>query len=201
METIGEEFELNSFVWPNGYNFFPDIAISRGRYALRPITWEDRTYIRRWRNEQISVLRQREPLSLKEQNQYFRDVVATQMYLPKPAQVLVAYLEDNSLVGYGGLVHIQWERKCAEVSFLTETRRNTRERFKSDWFGFLNMVREIAVQHLSLHKLTVEVYSVREDLEVFIKEYGFVQEETVIRRQSDDSAVGVSHFYGFDLKA
>ena len=192
---------MNPNEWPNGYRFFPSLAVSRGRYALRAITWEDRINIRRWRNEQISVLRQRESLSLKEQNQYFRDVIAKQMLLPRPAQVLVGYLEDNSLVGYGGLVHIQWERKCAEVSFLTETGRNTEEGFRSDWFRFLDMVIEIAIEGLSLKRLTVEVYSIREDVETFIKEYGFVQEETFVRRQSDDAALSGSHFYGLDLKA
>lgn len=192
---------MNPNEWPNGYSFLPSLAVSRGRYALRAITWEDRIYIRRWRNEQISVLRQREPLSLEQQNQYFRDVIATQMHLPRPAQVLVGYLEDNSLVGYGGLVHIQWEQKCAEVSFLTETGRNTGERFRSDWLRFLDMVSEIAMQGLSLKRLTAEVYSIREDVETFIKEYGFVQEETFVRQHSDDAALSVSHSYGLDLKA
>ena len=153
---------MNPNEWPNGYRFFPSLAVSRGRYALRPITWEDRTYIRRWRNEQISVLRQQEPLSLKEQNQYFRDVVATQMHLPKPAQVLVGYLEDDSLVGYGGLVHILWDKRSAEVSFLLSPQYVTpEETYRQYHLQFLTLIKELAFAQLGFLELTTETYAHR----------------------------------------
>ena len=55
--------------WDSGYRFFPELTATSAdnRYQLRPIHWNDRDAIREWRNAQIDVLRQQNPLSANEQ--------------------------------------------------------------------------------------------------------------------------------------
>ena len=40
-----------------------------------------------------------------------------------PHQILVRFLLRNNLIGYGGIVHIDWVNLRGEVSFLLETSR------------------------------------------------------------------------------
>src|SRR5210317_2900 len=86
-------------------------------YSLVPIRMEDRYDIMRWRNEQIYHLRQKEPLTESQQDQYFEEVVSKLFDQEEPDQILFSFLEGAQLIGYGGLVHINWEDKNAEVSF------------------------------------------------------------------------------------
>ena len=121
--------------WDSGYHFFPELtAISTDdRYQLRPIHWNDRDAIRQWRNEQIVVLRQVNPLSAHQQDSYFTNVVLPQLTQKQPEQILFAFLEDSQLVGYGGFAHIVWSDHCAEVSFLTDIHRSDQEVISQDW--------------------------------------------------------------------
>ena len=164
---------MNLDQWPGKYEAFPGLKITRGRNALRPISWSDRTPIRRWRNEQISVLRQREPLSAHDQDQYFAEVIAPQMKSPQPPQLLFGYIEDGALVGYGGLVHVVWKDLHAEVSFLTETGRASGQKLRDDWFAYLDMLTELARDELGLQQLTTETFATRVDTPPILEEYGF----------------------------
>ena len=90
--------------WDSGYRFFPELTATSAdnRYQLRPIHWNDRDAIREWRNAQIEVLRQQNPLSDNEQDNYFSNLVLPQLTQEQPEQILFAFLEDSQLVGYGG---------------------------------------------------------------------------------------------------
>ena len=92
-----------------------------GEYSLVPIRYEDRYEILRWRNDQINILRQTKPITPQEQDEYFNSAVANLFKIDSPPQLLWSLLKSNILIGYGGLVHIDWKSKNAEISFLTET--------------------------------------------------------------------------------
>ena len=164
--------------WPRGYTYFPELARTSGEFHLRPLRWEDREPIRRWRNEQIDVLRQVRPLSADEQDAYYRTVIAPQFEEREPGQILWALEENENLVGYGGIVHLVWTDQRGEVSFLADTARMD-DRFATDWTVFLGMLVPLARDELRLHKLTTETYSTRPRLIPTLEAQGFVLEGTL----------------------
>ena len=44
-------------------------------------------------------------------------MVKKQFKEKQPNQLLFSFIENNLLIGYGGLVHIDWTNKNAEISF------------------------------------------------------------------------------------
>jgi RimJ/RimL family protein N-acetyltransferase len=162
--------------WDSGYHFFPELSVKSadGRFQLRPIHWDDRDAIREWRNAQIDVLRQLNPLSASEQDDYFSNIVRPQLTQEQPAQILFAFLQDSQLVGYGGFVHIVWSDHCAEVSFLTDIKRSEQNVFSEDWSEYLNLLVQLA-QKVGFNKLTTETYSIRPELIEILENFGFTQ--------------------------
>jgi RimJ/RimL family protein N-acetyltransferase len=163
--------------WDSGYHFFPELTASgaNNRYQLRPIHWNDRDAIRQWRNEQMDVLRQVDPLSANDQDSYFTNVVLPQLTQEQPEQILFAFLEDSQLVGYGGFVHIVWTDDCAEVSFLTDIDRTEQHIFSQDWSEYLTLLVQLA-RRIGFHKLTTETYGIRTELIEILENFGFTQE-------------------------
>lgn len=163
--------------WDSGYCFFSDLTIKSAddRYQLRPIHWNDRDAIRQWRNEQIDVLRQQNPLSAAEQDNYFSNIVLPQLTQEQPEQILFAFLEDSQFVGYGGFVHIVWSDRRAEMSFLTDVYRSEQHIFSQDWSEYLNLLIQLA-RRIGFHSLTTETYSIRPQLIEFLENFGFTQE-------------------------
>ena len=77
-----------------------------------------------WRNEQIDYLRQTNHLTKQDQDNYFNKIIFKQFNHQKPSQILFSFYNKNKLIGYGGLVHINWAHKNAEISFLLKTELN-----------------------------------------------------------------------------
>ena len=90
-------------------------------YSIVPIRDQDKFDIMKWRNEQIYHLRQKKKLNKNSQEKYFKDTVNNLFKENYPSQILFSFLKNDVLVGYGGLVHINWVDKNAEVSFLINT--------------------------------------------------------------------------------
>ena len=86
-------------------------------YSIVPIRYEDRTVIMKWRNEQMYHLRQNKILTRETQNKYFNNVVEKLFNEKEPNQIIFSFLENDICIGYGGLVHINWIDKNAEISF------------------------------------------------------------------------------------
>ena len=76
-----------------------------------------------WRNQQIDALRQKDYLTEKDQLDYFHQVVQPQYSKSNPDPLLMGFTKEDELIGYGGLVHIDWNNRRAEVSFLLESKR------------------------------------------------------------------------------
>ena len=47
-----------------------------------------------------------------------KKIILKQFKLQRPSQMLFSFYNQNKLIGYGGLVHINWIHKNAEISFL-----------------------------------------------------------------------------------
>lgn len=156
------------------YKCFNKNEFQDGNYKLVPLRDEDKYLIMQWRNEQIDILRQKQPLTKEQQEQYFATVVADLFKQDKPQQILFSFLENNQLIGYGGLVHIDWEAKHGEISFLLSSRHNYDiEQFKKDWSSFLILITEIAFNELKLNKVHTYAYNIRDYYFDVMYEKGF----------------------------
>lgn len=153
---------------------------SFGNYKLIPIRHEDRHSIRQWRNDQIDILRQNEPLTEAQQDNYFNTVINQLFEQAQPSQLLFSFLENNKLIGYGGLVHINWEKKTAEISFLTPHERAINaEIFVSDWCNYLKQIKQIGDIDLNFNSLFTYAYNIRPLLYNALSQSGFKEKERI----------------------
>ena len=144
----------------NSYNALNKQKFSKGEYSIVPIRMEDRYEIMQWRNEQMYHLRQNELLTKQKQDIYFDSVVSNTFVQENPDQILFSYLEGKECIGYGGLVHINWINKNAEISFIMKTKLEQQE-FKKHWDIYLRLIEEVAFNDLKLHKLHTYAFDLR----------------------------------------
>lgn len=128
-------------------------------FKLVPIRFQDRYKIMKWRNKQIRILRQKEIITKESQDRYFNEVVAPLFEQNKPRQVLLSFLKNDKLIGYGGLVHIDWHSRNAEISFLLSNEYNTEEKYLRYGSVFFKMISEVAC-NLELVKIYTYGYDV-----------------------------------------
>lgn len=149
-----------------------------GNYSIVPLRYEDRFSIMKWRNEQIYHLRQTHPLTEENQQRYFDNVVSKLYDNPKPDQILFSYLEHSDCIGYGGLVHINWIDRHAEVSFIMDTQLE-KMHFKEHWSNYLSMLKKVAFEDLGLHKIYTYAFDLRPHLYTMLETNGFTHEATL----------------------
>ena len=152
--------------------------LSEGNVAIVPLRYEDRFDIMKWRNEQIYHLRQAHPLTEEDQQRYFDQVVAGLFDQEKPDQILFSYLENGRCIGYGGLVHINWIDRNAEISFIMDTRLEE-DHFAEHWGHFLTMLKSVAFSDLNLHKIYTYAFDLRPHLYTMLEQNGFIREATL----------------------
>ncbi len=159
----------------NIYKVLNNQFFSNGGYSIVPIRMEDRYSIMQWRNEQIYHLRQRKLLTEQEQDNYFITVVAGLFEQDQPDQILFSYLEVNKCIGYGGLVHINWIDKNAEISFIMDTHLE-KDYFDFHWTIFLGMIEKIAFTELFMHKIFVFAFDLRPQLYKILEKNDFFKD-------------------------
>lgn len=147
----------------NYYKVLNKQVYSNGNFSIVPIRYEDRLDIMKWRNDQIYHLRQDKPLTEEDQDKYFSDVVAKLFDLEKPNQILFSFLEGNKCIGYGGLVHINWIDKNAEISFIMNTELEEKY-FSVIWLNYLTLIEEVAFDDLLIHKIYTYAFDIRPHL-------------------------------------
>ncbi len=144
-------------------------------YSISPIRQEDRYVIMKWRNEQIYHLRQHKTLTREDQDKYFETVVANLFKKEQPDQILFSYLENDICIGYGGLVHINWTDKNAEISFVMNTELE-KTSFKKHWGIYLALIEEVAFKELKFHKIFTYAFDLRPHLYEALKKAMFKEE-------------------------
>ena len=155
------------------YQCLTQKEFSNGEYKLVSIRFEDRYEIMKWRNEQIYHLRQKEPLTIEQQDAYFENVVDKLFYEEQPNQVLFSFLKNDELIGYGGLVHINWVDKNAELSFVMETNLEN-FMFEEIWSAYLVIIEKMAFENLNLHKIYTFAFDLRPNLYQVFEKNGLV---------------------------
>tara|TARA_B100001175_G_C19513800_1_gene645739 strand:+ start:4431 stop:4991 length:561 start_codon:yes stop_codon:yes gene_type:complete len=149
-----------------------------GIYKLIPIRFEDRYKIMEWRNEQLYHLRQPKPLTKSEQDYYFKNVVIPQKTQKTPDQILFSFLKKDNLVAYGGLVHINWIDKDAEISFVIKTSIE-KNNFISFWNIYLKLIEDVAFNFLKFKKIYIYSFDVRPLLYNITKQNNYKHESTL----------------------
>ena len=144
-------------------------------YCIVPIRFEDKLSIMKWRNEQMYHLRQNKPLTIEDQNSYFKNVISNLFNEEHPNQILFSYLKNEKCIGYGGLVHINWLDKHAEISFIMDTELE-KKYFKHHWSNYLELIEEVAFNQLNLHKIFTYAYNIRPLLFEVLEESDFNKE-------------------------
>ena len=148
--------------------------IKNGSFKIIPIRYEDRFDIMKWRNEQVYHLRQAKLLTEEDQNNYFENIVSKLFTEEKPNQILFSFLQGDTCIGYGGLVHINWLDKNAEIPFIMNTDLESTY-FYEFWSIYLKLIEEIAFRDMKLHKLYVYAFDLRPHLyEMLLKNNYFL---------------------------
>ena len=78
------------------YSFLQNNRYCLNEYCLVPLREQDVELIRKWRNDQIRVLRQKKPLTEKEQHNYFSQVILKSFSEDKPKCILFSFLFKNN---------------------------------------------------------------------------------------------------------
>lgn len=128
-----------------------------------------------WRNEQLYHLRQQKPLTTEDQENYFSIVITKLFAQEQPNQILFSYLENGICIGYGGLVHINWADKNAEISFVMDTQLE-KEYFSKHWSTYLGLIEQVAYSELNLHKIFTYAFDLRPHLYDVFEANGFRKE-------------------------
>lgn len=144
-------------------------------YSLTPIRLEDRFLIMKWRNEQLYHLRQDKLLTTEDQDNYFNNVITKEFEQERPAQLLFSFLKNGICIGYGGLVHINWLDKHAEISFVMDTSLE-KDFFEKHWKQYLSLLEEVAFSELNLHKIFTYAFDIRPKLYKAVEDAGFKKE-------------------------
>jgi RimJ/RimL family protein N-acetyltransferase len=144
-------------------------------FTIVPIRETDKYSIMQMRNEQMYHLRQSALLTKESQDLYFRNVVATLFLQDKPDQILFSLLRSGEFVGYGGLVHINWLDKYAEISFIMKTEMEA-SNFEYFWINFLDLIEIVAFEEIGFHKIFTYAFDIRPRLYQVLEKAGFVEE-------------------------
>ncbi len=148
---------------------------SISNFRLVPIRMQDRLDIMKWRNEQIYHLRQNKLLTETDQNWYFEQVVAKLFDEDQPNQILFSLLEEDKCIGYGGLVHINWVDRNAEISFIMNTELES-DRFEEIWVEYLKLLDFVALDTLGLHKIYTYAFDLRPHIYPIFESSGYVKD-------------------------
>jgi RimJ/RimL family protein N-acetyltransferase len=150
-------------------------------YAIVPIRPKYIEPMRRWRNAQLDVLRQPAPITPAQQESYFAKNIWPNMSTEAPPNILMGLLLDERLIGYGGLVHVSWGDRRAELSFLVDdVRAKHLDQYARDFSAFIALAQRMAFDDLGLHKVFTETYAIRRHHIGVLESAGF-QREGVLR--------------------
>jgi len=130
----------------------------------------DAEKIRKWRNNQIKILRQNEKIKKKDQVKYFKKHIL----LKNPKLDLFAIDLDEKLVGYAGLVNISNHFKTAEVSFLINDKiKHNADIYQKIFAHFLFFIKEYSFKKKKLaNKKNIKILSLKKHIKI-LENFGF----------------------------
>jgi carbamoyl-phosphate synthase large subunit len=147
-----------------------------GDYSICCIQQKDIMFIRDWRNLQTNVLRQNEHISEEQQLNYFKNEILPSFDEKEPKQILMSFFHKNNLVGYGGVVHISWQDKRGELSFLTNPSRHQNTIYEEDFTAFIFLIKQLAFEDIEFNRIHGETFAFRDFHIAIMENNGFVRE-------------------------
>lgn len=130
--------------------------------------------IKKWRNEQIEILRQNIPLTDNDQQNYYSKIIKPAIIAEKPKIIIFSFMNKGKCIGYGGLTNIDWFSKRAELSFLAETKRSKNLKlYKRDFYVFLNLIMNVSFNELGLNRVYTETFDIRPFHIKILEKFGF----------------------------
>ncbi|WP_309640419.1 GNAT family N-acetyltransferase [Flavobacterium sp.] len=157
------------------YQCLKNQIFSIGGFRIEPIRDEDKYEILTIRNEQLYHLRQLKPLTAAAQENYFATVVSGLFEQEFPNQLLFSFFENETFLGYGGLVRINWVDKNAEISFVMKTAFE-KDNFAKYWSNYLKLIETVAFEALNFHKIFTYAFDLRPHLYPVLNACGFIEE-------------------------
>ena len=168
----------------NSYNCLPIQELKLNNYSITPIRYIDIQEIRRWRNEQIDVLRQEKIITPEQQTQYYESVIKKSFFEHQPTIILFSFFLEKDCVGYGGLTNINWKLKNAELSFICETKRSKKtDLYQKDFSVFLKLIKQLSFEYLKFVKLYTETYDIRDNHIKILEAHEFILTSTLIKNK------------------
>ncbi len=144
------------------YHCLPNNEFYWDNYCLTAIRPQDIYHIKDWRNAQMDILRQDRLLTDDDQKKYFENIVYPTFEESQPKQILFSFMQNNNCIGYGGLVHINWNDRRGEISFLLSPERVANpQQYIADFTAYLALIKQIAFKILHLNRLFTETYDIR----------------------------------------
>lgn len=148
-----------------------------------PLSKEDLSHIKDWRNSQMDVLRQWRPLSDWNQENWYR-IVSEDDH-----QVVFSIKERNSdaapeLIGYCGITNIDYINRRGEISFLVDpSRAEDIDLYRLDFTAVLNYLCQYGLNELNLHKLFTETFEFRVDHISILEGFGMHRDGIIREHQ------------------
>ena len=180
-----------------GYACLASKKIEEAGYRLESVRAEDIELIRQFRNQQKKVLRQKNEISEAEQKAYFAKNIFPDFENQRPSQILLSFFSADQFIGYGGLVHLDWESGRGEISFLLETSRaQNPAQYERDFSQFLRLITRVGFQALGLNKIFTETYDVRPTHIQILEKHGLRLEGRLRQHISVEGQLVDSLFHG-----
>lgn len=160
---------------PSGYLILQKEKYAAGDFVATAIDASYIQQIREWRNQQLHILRQNQPVSPEEQVTYFNTHVFSELGSKQPSQVLFNYFYKGDFIGYGGIVHISYTDLTGEISFLLGPEQNS-SFYETAFLHFLQLMDEVAFADLKLEKLFTETFDTRIENVSVLERAGYTRE-------------------------
>ncbi len=146
------------------------------KLSIKTIDESNIQQIRVWRNQQIDILRQNQIITEEHQVEYFNTHIFPLFESKTPVQVLFNCYYENKFIGYGGIVHISYENKIGEISFLLDPLIPINQFYESIFILFFELMDKIAFHELGLNKLFTETFSTRIEHVHILENAGYLRE-------------------------
>ena len=148
-----------------------------GNLLFCPIAHQDLADIKDWRNEQMDICRQWKPLTDYNQEEWWKELSTSDK------QVIFAIKDsDGELIGYCGLVYIDYINRKAEFSIQISTERAIKNYiYREDFMATAKMICEYGFKTLNLNKITTETFEFRKYQIKLLEQFGF-QRDGMLRK-------------------
>jgi len=156
------------------YRILSDNAYKIEEYSIVSIRKKDIFIIKKWRNEQMDILRQNKLLTDQEQLTYYENIVVPCFSHVHPQIILFSYLNSDRCIGYGGLTNIDWTAKRTEISFLLDTKHVTDNAlYEKEFTFFIKLIKKVVFNDLGFNRIFTETYAFRQEHISLLEKNGF----------------------------